>query len=242
MRTQAAATTKPENPRRDHPSTCARPARGRRDRCGLRARRWTYARAILGRGREGEVAEELLAGFTAERPDIHVEVQKLPFSSAHEKLLTAFAGDTLPDLCHLGNTWVPEFHALGALEPLDGLIARSRDVQLDDYFEGFLNSNRIDGVLVGVPWYVDTRLLYYRRDILKDAGFDSPPTTWAEWTEQLAAIKRLVGPDRYSILLPVNEFEPLVVLSLQQPESLLRDDGSLGKLSQRGISKRAYVL
>jgi multiple sugar transport system substrate-binding protein len=58
-------------------------------------------------GREGEMAAELVADFAHERPDIEVEVQKMPFTAAHEKLLTAYAGDTLPDLCQLGNTWVP---------------------------------------------------------------------------------------------------------------------------------------
>src|SRR3546814_3003750 len=66
------------------------------------------------------------------------------------------------------------------------------------YFEGVWASNLIDGHLYGVPWYVDTRLLFYRRDILKRAGFDAPPVTWAEWRRQMVAIKALVGPERYA--------------------------------------------
>ncbi len=70
-------------------------------------------------GREGEVVAELVPEFERTHPGIHVEVQQLPWSAAHEKLLTAFAGDATPDLCQLGNTWIPEFVALDALEPLD---------------------------------------------------------------------------------------------------------------------------
>jgi multiple sugar transport system substrate-binding protein len=44
----------------------------------------------------------------------------------------------------------------------------------------------------------------------------------------LGAIKKMVGRDRYSVLLPLNEFEPLLVLSLQQPSELLRDNGRYG--------------
>ncbi|HEX4970249.1 MAG TPA: sugar ABC transporter substrate-binding protein [Steroidobacteraceae bacterium] len=179
-------------------------------------------------GREGEVAADLIREFLRERPDIHVEVQKLPWTAAHEKLLTAYAGDTLPDLCSLGNTWIPEFMALNALTPLDSLVQASREIALDDYFPGILDSNRVEGRLYGIPWYIDTRLLYYRRDLLHQAGFDAPPTTWAEWERMLGAIKTLVGRDRYSILLPLNEFEPLLVLSLQQPSELLRDKGRYG--------------
>ena len=190
-----------------------------------------------GVGREGEVAAELVKGFEQEHPDIDVVVQKLPWTAAHEKLLTAYAGDTLPDLCQLGNTWVPEFAALDALEPLDDAAATSNDIALDDYFEGFLDSNRIDGRLYGIPWYVDTRLLYYRRDLLQQAGFDAPPVTWQQWTGMLAAIKARVGPERYAVLLPLNEFEPLLVLALQQPQELLRDQGRWGNFRSPGFRR-----
>jgi multiple sugar transport system substrate-binding protein len=190
-----------------------------------------------GVGREGEVAAELVRGFEQEHPDIDVIVQKLPWTAAHEKLLTAYAGDTLPDLCQLGNTWVPEFAALDALEPLDSAVATSRDIALDDYFEGFLDSNRIDGRLFGIPWYVDTRLLYYRSDLLQQAGFDAPPVTWQQWTEMLAAIKARVGRERYAVLLPLNEFEPLLVLALQQPQELLRDHGRWGNFRSPGFRR-----
>jgi multiple sugar transport system substrate-binding protein len=179
-------------------------------------------------GREGEYAVELLQDFLRERPDIEVEVQKLPWTAAHEKLLTAYAGETLPDLCSLGNTWIPEFTALNALTRLDELAGASREVSLDDYFPGILDSNRVGASLYGIPWYIDTNVLYYRRDLLQQAGFAAPPATWDEWTQMLGAIKTLVGADRYSILLPLNEFWPLVTLSLQQPSELLRDNGRYG--------------
>jgi multiple sugar transport system substrate-binding protein len=44
----------------------------------------------------------------------------------------------------------------------------------------------------------------------------------------LGAIKALVGQQRYSILLPLNEFWPLTALALQQPSELLRDGGRYG--------------
>jgi multiple sugar transport system substrate-binding protein len=108
---------------------------------------------------------------------------------------------------------------------------------LEDYFRGFVDANRVGGVLFGVPWYVDTRLLYYRRDLLQAAGFAEPPTSWAEWTQMLAAIKDRVGSERYSILLPINEYEQIVVLALQQEDSLLRDDGRWGNFRSDGFRR-----
>ena len=166
-------------------------------------------------GREAEVVAELLPAFKARHPQIEVRVQQLPWTAAHEKLLTAFAGDVTPDICQLGNTWIPELVALDALEPLDRYVASSPIVDATDYFAGIWDTNRIGGKLYGVPWYVDTRLVFYRRDLLRDAGFSAPPRSWPEWTRMLAAIERQSRPDRHAILLPLNEVEPLLALGLQ---------------------------
>lgn len=179
-------------------------------------------------GREAEVVGQLLPDFERQNPGVHVVVQQLPWTAAHEKLLTAFAGDALPDLCQLGNTWIPEFTALDALEPLDARVAASNVVRADDYFPGIWATNRVDGVLRGVPWYVDTRLLFYRTDLLRQAGFDHPPRTWEEWARMMAAVKRRAGPARYAVLFPLNEFEPLLALSLQGETPLLAEGGRRG--------------
>jgi multiple sugar transport system substrate-binding protein len=192
-------------------------------------------------GREGEVVGELLGEFERANPGITVKVQQLPWTAAHEKILTAFAGDVTPDLCQLGNTWLPELVALDALAPLDGPAAASSVVRADDYFSGIWDTNRVDGRLYGVPWYVDTRLLFYRRDLLGQAGFAAPPRSWHEWTRMLAAIQTSSVADRFAILLPLNEVEPLVALALQQDESLLRDGGRWGNFSSAGF-RRALQL
>jgi multiple sugar transport system substrate-binding protein len=188
-------------------------------------------------GREGEVVAELTRGFEASHPGIRVKVQQIPWQGAHEKLLTAFVGEATPDVAQMGNTWIPEFTALGALAPLNQSVAASGRVDPRDYFPGIWDTNLIDGSLRGVPWYVDTRLLFYRRDLLAQAGFDHPPRSWSEWMEMLGAIKRLPGPEHYSILVPLNEFEPLLLLGLQQEEPLLREGDRWGNFRSPGFRR-----
>ena len=188
-------------------------------------------------GREGEVVVELLPEFERTHPGIHVDVQQLPWTAAHEKLLTAFAGDATPDICQLGNTWIPEFVAVGAIAPLDREVAASKTVDAADYFPGIWQTNVVGGTLYGVPWYVDTRLLFYRRDLLAQAGYAAPPASWPEWTRMMAAVKQRAGPDRFAILLPLNEFEPLLALALQQDDPLLRDDGRWGNFESAGFRR-----
>jgi multiple sugar transport system substrate-binding protein len=127
--------------------------------------------------------------------------------------------------------------ALGALEPLAPRIAASNVIAQSDYFPGIWDTNVIDGAVFGVPWYVDTRLLFYRKDLLAQAGFNAPPKTWDEWRKMLAAIKAKVGAERYAVLLPVNEFEPLLVLGLQQSAPLLREGGRWGNFRSADFRK-----
>lgn len=188
-------------------------------------------------GREAEVVGGLIDEFERENPGIAVDVQQVPWTAAHEKLLTAYAADELPDIFQLGNTWVPEFAMLGALEPLQPRVDASREVEQADYFPGIWDTNVIDGRLVGVPWYVDTRLLFYRRDLLQKAGFDHPPRSWPEWERQMAAIKAQAGPGRYAIMLPLNEFEQLLSLGLQQDDPLLRDRDTRGNFESPGFRR-----
>ena len=188
-------------------------------------------------GYEGEVVAKLIPEFERRHPGIRVQLQQLPWTAAHEKLLTAFAGDATPDLCQLGNTWIPEFAELNTLTPLAPFVAQSRVVDPADYFQGIWDTNVINGELVGVPWYVDTRLLYYRKDLLAKAGFDHPPRTWDEWNTMMAAIKKMQGPDRYAVLMPINEFEQQLSFALQQPDPLLRDHDTRGNFRSPGFRR-----
>lgn len=190
-----------------------------------------------GMGREGEVVGELIAVWDAQRPDVSVKVQQIPWSAAHEKLLTAHVGRATPDLAQLGNTWVPEFAALRALAPLDARVAASRAVRREDHFPGIWDTNVIDGALYGVPWYVDTRVIFYRSDLLAQAGYDSMPATWTPWRASLAAIARQGGSGKYGILLPLNEWTQPVILGLQAGSTLLGEQETRGAFAQPDFAR-----
>ncbi|MBS1106431.1 MAG: putative sugar transporter, sugar-binding protein [Deltaproteobacteria bacterium] len=186
-------------------------------------------------GHEGDAVARLIPDFERSHPGVSVRVQQIPWSAAHEKLLTAFVGDSMPDVFQLGTTWIPEFQALGALEALDSYVARSATVAPGEYFAGVWDANAIDGALVALPWYVDTRLLFYRSDLLAAAGVATPPRTWAEWSAALERVKRSVGPDRHAIFVPLSEWEVPVVLALSQDAELLRDGDRYGNFESEAF-------
>ncbi|WP_049621341.1 sugar ABC transporter substrate-binding protein [Frateuria defendens] len=187
-------------------------------------------------GREGEAVAKLLPDFEREHPGLRVRLQQLPLTAAHQKLLTAFAGGSTPDVSQLGNTWIPELVALDALEPLQARVDASPEVREADYFPAIWATNRLGGTLYGVPWYVDTRLLFYRADLLRAAGFAAPPRDWAQWRAMLAALSH---PERhvFGALLPTNEYEQLLSLALEQDEPLLREGDRYGNFRSAGFRR-----
>jgi hypothetical protein len=174
-------------------------------------------------GNEGTNVPRLIPAFEAANPGIKVEVQPQPWSAAHQKLLTAYVGNSLPDVSQIGNTWVAEMAAIGALSPLPGAAA---DL-LTDQFPAVLDTNRIDGRVVATPWYVDTRLIFHRTDLLAQAGYATLPMTWIEWKAAMHAVRRIVGPDKYAILLPLMDRVRawLVQLLLLRPLDHRRHEG-----------------
>ena len=127
-----------------------------------------------------------------------------------------------------------------ALEPLDARLAQSQAIVPESYFRGIWDTNVLDGATFGVPWYVDTRLLFYRRDLLRKAGYDSVPGDWEGWRAAMAAVVRQQGPGHYAIFLPLNEWQPQAIFGLQAGSPLLGDRATRGAFKQPAF-QRAFT-
>lgn len=194
--------------------------------CGGRGKAATLT--VWALGREGEVLPALVGEFERAHPALRVAVQQIPWTAAHEKLLTAYVGESMPDVMEIGNTWVPEFAAIKALKPIDAEAGHSSALAASDFFPGAWDSNIVDGHLYGIPWYVDTRILFYRTDLLARAGVSGPPRTWTEWIDSLRKLKAAAPPGGFAILLPTDEWAQPIILGMQLRSGLLRDGGRYG--------------
>jgi multiple sugar transport system substrate-binding protein len=174
-------------------------------------------------GAEAENLPALLAALPGGAPR-DIRIQPLPWSAAHEKLLTGFAGGSLPDLGQVGNSWISELTAIGAILP----VPPAMQSLVEGQFAGVVDTNRVDGRLMALPWYVDTRLQFYRRDLFEKAGFAAPPPRWDEWKRALHAVKRTKGGEGFAILLPINEYEHLTQMALSAGAGFLDPQGARG--------------
>lgn len=183
-------------------------------RCGLNV--WAI-------GAEADALQHMVAGFAAQYPGNRVCVQDLAWSSAQVRLLSAVAAGDPPDVAQVGDT------GLAMLVTLHALVAQQPVAT--DFFPGALRVTRFAGQSYGTPWYVDTRLLFYRPDILRRAGFRRPARTWAGWLAQMEAVQRILAPGQYALLAPINEYEFLEVLGLQEQMPVLRDGDRYGNFT-----------
>lgn len=121
--------------------------------------------------------------WNAANPDIQVRLIEGPVSATdrYGLYLQAFqAQSTDIDVMQIDVIWpgdlaehLIDFNEYGGAEAVAG------------DFPAIVQNNTVDGRLVGLPWFTDGGLLYYRSDLLEKYGFSGPPATWDE-LEQMA--------------------------------------------------------
>jgi multiple sugar transport system substrate-binding protein len=139
-------------------------------------------------GNEGVKLKDLAATFMKDNPGTTVNVTPVDWGQAVTKLTTAIAGHQTPDVSQMGTDMMGQFASIpGALEPVPASF------QASTFFESAWNTNIVNGTVYGVPWYVETRLLYYRTDIATKAGITTPPATWDDLTAMAKAMQSKGG-------------------------------------------------
>ena len=182
---------------------------------------------VWGMGAEGDSLKILASDFMKQNPGIHITIQSIPWANAHQKLLTAVAGSQTPDIAEMGTTWMSEFAQTGTLDTPPSSFKQS------DFFPSAWDTAVLNGAVYGVPWYVDTRVLYYRTDIAQKAGITQAPQNWNELLADAKAMQQK-GGSKYGIYLSSNDWETLLPFVWQ-------DSGSVFNSGQYTLNTPAMI-
>lgn len=91
------------------------------------------------------------------------------------------------DVVHTPVIQLQRWVAADWLQPVtSGLEGMS---EKDDMLNGPLDAYVVNGEQWALPFFAETGIMAYRRDLLADAGYDAPPATWADVLEVAAAVK-----------------------------------------------------
>lgn len=125
-------------------------------------------------------------GFTAANPSVKVNLEFVPYEGLHDKTLLALGSGSGYDVVLFDVIWPAEYAANNVLvDVTDRITAEMQEGVLP----GAWTTVEYDGKRYGLPWILDTKYLFYNKEILTEAGIAEPPKTWADLTAQAQAIK-----------------------------------------------------
>ena len=135
--------------------------------------------------------EVIIPRFIEENPGSTVSINWTNWGRYNEEMTTAFASGVTPDVFQGGAVWAPQMARRGWAVPLNDFISADEEWDWADFPAGLQADVTIRGDIVAVPYRQDLRTLWYNREMLAEAGFDAPPTTWDEFLEvAIAATQR----------------------------------------------------
>jgi multiple sugar transport system substrate-binding protein len=148
----------------------------------------TFASAkFFGKSNLSQIVDE----YNSSQSTVHVTYRELPPPSSstevHQQLVQSLGrGDGSVDVFTQDIVWIAEFASAGWALPLDSYFDTAAKA---DYFPGLVQACTWNGKLTALPWFVDSGMLYYRKDLLDGAGI-SVPTTWDELTTAAQSLQR----------------------------------------------------
>lgn len=135
----------------------------------------------------------VLAPFLEQNPDLDIQITVLDWGSAWTKITTAATSGEGPDITQLGTTQVAAVAAMGALEDLTGIYDKFGGEGA--FVPATLPTTQILGAgneRYAAPWFIDTRALFYRKDVCEAAGVN-PQTDFETWDKFKAALQKMKG-------------------------------------------------
>ncbi len=195
---------------------------------------------VWGMGEEAKTLPVLAEAFKKENPNITVNVQALPWDQGHDKLLTAIASKKGPDVIQMGTSWIPEFAEAGALADLAPYVEQYPELNPDNFYEGAVAAGKAGEKYVSSPWYVETRVLYYRTDLLKEAGYDKAPQTWEELSDAAQKLAKR-GDGKYGISIDPKEQSLGFMFSRQNGAKWFTDDGKPNFSDDKFVEAVQYI-
>lgn len=140
---------------------------------------------------------DLPAKFEEQHPQYTVEIVQLPWDTLHDKFVAGIGGGELPSVAQGADHWVGEFADLDGLKALDDFKEQNGYADEDFFPNAWDHFRFTDGKLYAAPFYWESRLLFYRTDLLEQAGLSEPPVNLDELLEYGAQLSN--GTDRFGL-------------------------------------------
>ena len=134
-----------------------------------------------------KIIDKFATDFEKENPGIKVHpIYSGTYQDSITKALTAVKSNDAPAMSVLLSTDMYTLIDEDAIVPWDPLIKTAEDrAWLQGFYPAFMENSQTGGKTWGIPFQRSTIVLYYNKEMFKDAGLDPshPPATWKEMAE-----------------------------------------------------------
>ncbi|PSH62680.1 extracellular solute-binding protein [Phyllobacterium sophorae] len=124
--------------------------------------------------------------FTKANPDVTVNLEFVPYEGLHDKTVLAQGSGGGYDVVLFDVIWPAEYATNKVLVDVSDKVTPEMK---SGVLPGAWTTVEYEGRHYGMPWILDTKYLFYNKEILEKAGIKNPPKTWAELSEQAKTIK-----------------------------------------------------
>jgi multiple sugar transport system substrate-binding protein len=179
----------------------------------------TGSLSVWAMGNEGEWLKEFVAPFEEAHPGVTVEVTAVPWADAAQKIQTAVAGGQTPDMTLVDLALLPGYVASDGFVPVPDGVA-----DIDGFFSGAQSAVTFDGTVYAVPWYISSRVIFYRTDL---AGGLACPADWDAYRDFATSLQKAGA--KYGALMPFGQFnawQQALAFFWQAGGQVTNDDGT----------------
>jgi multiple sugar transport system substrate-binding protein len=150
-------------------------------------------------GPDGADMKKIVDRFNKENAGkINIKTQTMPWGTFYDKIRTVVSQGKAPDVAIMHLDQIPGMASKNVLTELDSLAA-DLDMKEADFIPRVWQAGIYEGKRYAIPLDVHPLALYYNVDMLKDAGYNAPPTTYEEL---VAMSKAMTKGDQYGIAIP----------------------------------------
>ena len=182
-----------------------------------------------------KIIDGMAADFEKENPGVKVRpIYSGSYQESIAKALTAVKSGDPPVMSILLSTDMYTLIDEDAIVPFSDLL-RSPDDQawVKGFYPGFMENSQTGGKVWGIPFQRSTIVLYYNKELFKEAGLDPnrPPQTWKEQVEYAQKLTRRDASGKvtqWGMQIPSSGFPYWLfqALAIQAGQNLMNDAGT----------------
>lgn len=181
--------------------------------------------------------KSLITSFESKNPGIKVSWVDVPWTAMQSKILTAVSGKTPPDVVNLNPDFASQLAGRNAWLDLDAKVPQ--DVR-SSYLPNIWKASTLNNKSFGIPWYLTTQLTIYNTDLLKQAGINKAPVTYAELAQAAQQIKDKTGKYAFFVTFVPQDAAEVLESLVQMGVTLVDAEGKAAFNSPQGKAAFQY--